>query len=99
MRTRRYAYYKYRSDDWVDTQGLNATLAMNKGIRVEKNKESPLQVERRELGYRQEVVRKGRALRVIHKPCKESDVCVFFVHGAGGRAGQFKHLIKKLENK
>lgn len=51
------------------------------------------------MGYSLESVRAGRSLRVIHKPCgKSSDVCVFFVHGAGGRAGQFKHLIRKLEN-
>lgn len=59
---------------------------------------SPLQVERNELGYSLQPVREGRTLRVVHRPCKDSDVCVFFVHGGGGRAGQFKHLIKKLEN-
>ena len=59
---------------------------------------SALEVERSELGYSLQAVRQGRTLRVIHNPCVESDVCVFFVHGGGGRAGQFKHLIHKLEN-
>lgn len=59
---------------------------------------SPLEIERNELGYNLQVVRLERRLRVIHKPCAESDVCIFFVHGGGGRAGQFKHQIKILEN-
>ena len=62
------------------------------------NQVTPLQAERSELGYSLEPIRDGRTLRVIHKPCQASDVCLFLVHGAGGRAGQFKHLIKKFEN-
>ncbi len=58
----------------------------------------PTEVENYELGYNLVEVRPGRFLRVIHRPCEESDVVVFFVHGGGGRAGQFKHLIKSLEN-
>ena len=60
---------------------------------------NPLEVERNELGYQLEEVGKGRFLRVVHKPCQSSDVCVFFVHGGGGRAGQFKHQIKSFESK
>jgi hypothetical protein len=56
-----------------------------------------LQQERDELGYNLVDMREGRILRVIHKPCSKSDVCVFFVHGGGGRAGQFKHLIRKID--
>ena len=59
---------------------------------------SPLQVERSELGYSLQPIREGRTLRVIHRSCEASDVCLFMVHGGGGRAGQFKHLIKKFEN-
>ena len=58
---------------------------------------SPLELERSELGYSLVEIREERTLRVIHKPCPKSDVCVFFVHGGGGRAGQFKHLIRKLD--
>jgi len=57
-----------------------------------------LELERNELGYCLEEVRKGRRLRVVHYDVPESDVCVFFVHGGGGRAGQFKHLIRNLKN-
>ncbi len=59
---------------------------------------SPLQEERSELGYSIQPVRNDRSLRVIHRPCEDSDVCLFMVHGGGGRAGQYKHLIKKFEN-
>ena len=62
------------------------------------SEDSPLQVERNELGYSLEPIRDGRALRVIHRPCPASEVCLFLVHGGGGRAGQFKHLIRKFEN-
>lgn len=58
---------------------------------------TPLQRERSELGYNLQTIREDRTLRVIHRPCEDSDVCMFFVHGGGGRAGQFKHLIKKFE--
>ncbi len=58
----------------------------------------PLEIERNELGYQLELIREDRSLRVVHRPCEESEVCVFFVHGGGGRAGQFKHLIRRLEN-
>ena len=57
---------------------------------------SPLEEERNLLGYSLQEIREDRTLRVIHRPCQKSDVCVFFVHGGGGRAGQFKHLIKTL---
>ena len=59
---------------------------------------SPLEEERNELGYNVVEVREGRQLRVVHRPCEASDVCLFFVHGGGGRAGQFKHLIKAFES-
>ena len=59
---------------------------------------SPLEEERSELGYKLVEVREGRQLRVIHRACDASDVCLFFVHGGGGRAGQFKHLIKAFES-
>ena len=59
----------------------------------------PIEIERNELGYHLDEVREGRYLRVVHRPCPESNSCVFFVHGGGGRAGQFKHLIRGLENK
>lgn len=58
----------------------------------------PLQLERSELGYNLQLIREDRTLRVIHKPCESSNVCLFFVHGGGGRGGQFKHVIKALEN-
>ena len=59
---------------------------------------SPLEEETKELGYSVVEVREGRQLRVVHRPCEGSDVCLFFVHGGGGRAGQFKHLIKAFES-
>lgn len=59
---------------------------------------SPLEEERSELGYKLVEVRDGRQLRVVYRPCDASDVCLFFVHGGGGRAGQFKHLIKAFES-
>ena len=59
---------------------------------------SPLEEERNELGYQLVEVREGRHLRVVYRPCNASDVCLFFVHGGGGRAGQFKHLIKAFES-
>lgn len=58
---------------------------------------SPSEVERQELGYEVEDVR-GKSLRVVERACSSSDVCLFFVHGGGGRAGQFKHQIKHLES-
>lgn len=57
---------------------------------------SPLEVERNELGYDIEEIR-GKSLRVIRRSCPGSNECVFLVHGGGGRAGQFKHQIKALE--
>lgn len=60
---------------------------------------SPLDIERNELGYNLEETSEGRFLRIIHKPCQDSDVSVFFIHGGGGRAGQFKHQIKEFESK
>ena len=59
---------------------------------------NPLEEERSELGFELVEVREGRQLRVVHRPCDASDVCLFFVHGGGGRAGQFKHLIKAFES-
>ena len=60
---------------------------------------SPLEEERAELGYELVEVREGRQLRVVHRRCDSSDVCFFFVHGGGGRAGQFKHLIKAFQSR
>ncbi len=57
-----------------------------------------LEAERNEVGYSLVEVRKGRELRVVHFEVEDSDVCVFLVHGGGGRAGQFKHLIRSLKN-
>lgn len=56
----------------------------------------PTEVEREELGFVLEEVR-GKSLRVVERVCSSSDVCLFLVHGGGGRAGQFKHQIKELE--
>ena len=58
---------------------------------------SPLEVERNELGYHVEEVRR-KSLRVIKRSCPGSNVCLFMVHGGGGRAGQFKHQIRALES-
>lgn len=55
-----------------------------------------LETEREELGHSVETVR-GKSLRVVERVCPSSDTCLFFVHGAGGRAGQFKHQIKAFE--
>lgn len=57
---------------------------------------SPSEVEREELGYVLEDVR-GKSLRVVKRECSSSDLCLLFVHGGGGRAGQFKHQIRQLE--
>ncbi|KAL5466929.1 hypothetical protein EMCRGX_G031092 [Ephydatia muelleri] len=57
---------------------------------------SPSEIERNELGYRLEEVR-GKHLRLVKRANPISDWSVFMVHGGGGRAGQFKHLIKVLE--
>lgn len=57
---------------------------------------SPSEVEREELGCVMEDVR-GKSLRVVERVCPSSDICLFFVHGGGGRAGQFKHQIRQLE--
>ena len=57
---------------------------------------SPEQTEREELGFALETVR-DKSLRVVERVCPSSDVCLFFVHGGGGRAGQFKHQIKHFE--
>ena len=54
------------------------------------------EVEREELGFCLETVR-GKSLRVVARAVAGSEVCVFFVHGGGGRAGQFKHQIRRLE--
>lgn len=54
---------------------------------------SPLEIERNELGYHLEDVR-GKHLRVVKHVHSVSDWCIFMVHGGGGRAGQFKHLIR-----
>ena len=59
---------------------------------------SPLEQERNELGYHLEEVR-GKYLRVVQRIDPASEWSVFMVHGGGGRAGQFKHLIKALEPK
>lgn len=59
----------------------------------------PIEIERNELGYYLNEVREGRYLRVVHRECADSTTCVFLVHGGGGRAGQFKHLIKSLQEK
>ena len=56
----------------------------------------PVAVERDELGFSVETIR-GKSLRVVVRVCSTSEVCVFFVHGGGGRAGQFKHQIRRLE--
>ena len=57
---------------------------------------NPREVEREELGYAVETVR-GKSLRIVERVCPSSDTCLFLVHGGGGRAGQFKYLIKELE--
>ncbi len=57
---------------------------------------SPLEVERNELGYQLDEFR-GKALRVIRNDCIRSTGCIFFVHGGGGRGGQFKHQFKALK--
>ena len=60
---------------------------------------SPLEQERRYFGYNLEEVR-GKPLRVIHLKKdgdEESDTCVFFSHGGGGRACQFKYQFKPLQ--
>ena len=59
--------------------------------------EDPAEAERQELGFSQETVR-GKSLRVVERAVPSSEVCVFLVHGGGGRAGQFKHQIRRLEN-
>ena len=56
----------------------------------------PAEAERQELGFYLETVR-GKSLRVIERAVPSSELCVFFVHGGGGRAGQFKHQIRRLE--
>ena len=53
-------------------------------------------VEREELGFSLETVR-GKSLRVVARTTDSSDLCVFLLHGGGGRAGQFKHQIRRLE--
>ena len=60
--------------------------------------EHALELERNEIGYNLVEVRKGRKLRIVNFEVEESDVRVFFVHGGGGRAGQFKHLINSLKS-
>ena len=60
---------------------------------------SPLEQERAEFGYNIEDVR-GKALRVITINSEPSSSrCVFFFHGGGGRACQFKNQIRSLKNK
>lgn len=59
---------------------------------------SPLEQERNELGYHLEEVR-GKYLRVVQRINPVSEWSIFMVHGGGGRAGQFKHLIRALEPK
>ena len=58
---------------------------------------TPLEQEREEFGYSLEEIR-GKSLRVIHRT-GQSDFCVFFLHGGGGRACQFKHQIRALQDK
>lgn len=58
--------------------------------------EDPAVSEREELGLSLETVR-GKSLRVVERATPTSELCVFLVHGGGGRAGQFKHQIKRLE--
>ena len=53
--------------------------------------------EREELGFSLETVR-GKSLRVVRRDAASSDLCIIFVHGGGGRAGQFKYQIRRLEN-
>ena len=57
---------------------------------------SPLELEREELGHSLEEVR-DHSLRVVKRSHPSSDCCLFLVHGGGGRAGQFKHQIKELQ--
>ncbi len=59
----------------------------------------PIEIERNELGYQLDEVREGRYLRVFQRRCPGISTCVFLIHGGGGRAGQFKHLVKELANK
>lgn len=58
---------------------------------------SPLEQERAEFGYNIEEIR-GKSLRIINQK-SDSDDCVFFFHGGGGRACQFKHQIRALTSR
>ncbi len=61
---------------------------------------TPREQERNEFGYEIEQIR-DRHLRIIKRTSKSNttDTCVFFVHGGGGRACQFKHQIIALQDK
>lgn len=59
---------------------------------------SPLEQERNEFGHNIEEIR-DRRLRIIKRgPEENTDTCLFFVHGGGGRACQFKHQIKLFQS-
>lgn len=58
---------------------------------------TPLEVERNELGYELDEVR-GKVFRVITNDRHGSTARIFFVHGGGGRGGQFKHQFKAFRN-
>ena len=62
---------------------------------------TPLEEERSEFGYYIEQIR-FKNLRLIRRAQtsstgNDSDTCIFFVHGGGGRACQFKHQIRTLQ--
>ena len=61
---------------------------------------TPLEVERAEFGCNIEQIR-GHGIRIIHllSADLENTKCVFFFHGGGGRACQFKHQIRALKDK
>jgi pimeloyl-ACP methyl ester carboxylesterase len=58
------------------------------------------QPEAQELGAIQKAIRSdGGSLGIVRRRGTNSDCTVFFVHGAGGRAGQFRHQIEYLATK
>lgn len=62
---------------------------------------TPLEEERSEFGYYIEQIR-FKNIRLIRRAQtsstgNDSDTCIFFVHGGGGRACQFKHQIRTLQ--
>lgn len=44
-------------------------------------------------------IRKGRQLNILNIKQNDSNICVFFIHGLGGRIGQFRYQIKEFSNK